>query len=79
MGRIVKPPSANTTSERSIEKSGAKLADIEHRLADNATYESLDKDALDKLLKESGQLRKHLEQTEEEWLSATQTLEEAIS
>ncbi len=68
-----------THLERSMEKSGAKLADIEHRLADKATYESLDKDALDKLLKESGQLRKHLEQTEEEWLSATQTLEEAIS
>jgi ATP-binding cassette, subfamily F, member 3 len=68
-----------THLERSMEKSGAKLADIEQRLADKATYESLDKDALDKLLKETGQLRKHLEQTEEEWLSATQTLEETIS
>ncbi|NKC00570.1 MAG: ATP-binding cassette domain-containing protein [Pseudomonadales bacterium] len=68
-----------TSLERKMERSGAQLADIETRLADKASYESLSKDELDKLLKETGQLRKQLGQTEEEWLTATQAMEDAKS
>ena len=52
-----------------------ELKDIETQLADKQTYDTLPKDELDALLKNSGRLRQRLETAEEEWLELQDSLE----
>ena len=61
--------------EKTMESVTNELKDIETQLADKETYDTLPKDELDALLKNSGRLRQQLETAEEEWLELQDSLE----
>lgn len=61
--------------ESAITKHEEKLGAIEEQLADSQLYEESNKDTLQKLLREQGELKQNYQQLEEEWLSATEELE----
>ncbi len=61
--------------ERQLEQSAAKLQDVETRLADTDTYQSLPAAELDELLARAGKYRRQVESLEEEWLLASERLE----
>lgn len=65
--------------ERTIEQTTSRLSAIENKLADKNTYDQLPPAELDDLLKDAGRLRQRLEQAEEEWLEASQILEDSRS
>lgn len=61
--------------EKDMERIASELKDIETTLADKETYDTMPKDELDALLKNSGRLRQRLEASEEEWLELQDSLE----
>jgi ATP-binding cassette subfamily F protein 3 len=65
--------------DRTIEQTSTRLSGIEKKLADKTTYDQLPPAELDELLKDAGRLRQRLEQAEEEWLEASQILEDSRS
>jgi ATP-binding cassette subfamily F protein 3 len=65
--------------EKEMDKLQTKLRSIEEKLADTALYEGGRTQDLESLLKEQGQLRQELTDTEEHWLAASEELEEAQS
>ncbi len=74
--RLEKPLRAEVRqNEREMESLGARLKAVEGRLADPDVYRSLPAEELDALLKESGRLRRALEQAEQAWLEAAERLE----
>ncbi|MBB6520441.1 ATP-binding cassette domain-containing protein [Pseudoteredinibacter isoporae] len=60
--------------DRDMESSQEKLASVEEKLGDSALYEG-DSTELNHLLQEQGELRKKLEQLEEQWLELNEELE----
>ena len=58
-----------------MERIASELKDIETTLADKETYDTMPKDELDALLKNSGRLRQRMEASEEEWLELQDSLE----
>ena len=63
--------------EKQLESTTSKLSEVEAVLADSDTYASLPAEELDDLLARAGRYRNHLEQTEEDWLTASAELEAA--
>ena len=63
--------------EREMDNIGAALTEVEARLADTDTYQSLPAAELDELLAAAGKHRARLEQVEEAWLAASAELEAA--
>ena len=61
--------------ESHIAKHEERLGVIEEQLADSQLYDEANKDTLQKLLREQGELKQNYQQLEEEWLSATEELE----
>ncbi len=61
--------------EKTIERDNVSLSEIESRLADKETYDTLAPDELDDLLKKSARLRKAVEENEEAWLEVLEQLE----
>ncbi len=62
--------------EKDMEKQQAALQDVEEKLMDPALYEESAKADLKKLLGEQTELRKSSAETEEQWLQASEELEE---
>ena len=62
-------------TEKSLEKTQARLAAIEHRLADEALYAAESKDELERMLGEQRRLREQVARNEREWLAAAEALE----
>lgn len=63
--------------ERDMDRQGEELLALEGRLADTDIYQAMPAEELDELLATAGKLRSRLEQTEEQWLTATAELEAA--
>jgi len=63
--------------EREMDRQGEELQTLEARLADTEIYQAMPADELDDLLAMAGKLRSRLEETEEQWLTATAELEAA--
>jgi ATP-binding cassette, subfamily F, member 3 len=61
--------------ESSIDSLGARLAKVELSLAEPTLYDPQSKDELKALLIEQGKLRDQIEETEMEWLEASEALE----
>ncbi|WP_440997910.1 ATP-binding cassette domain-containing protein [Arhodomonas sp. SL1] len=62
---------------REIERVSAELAELEGDLADPALYEADDKERLNNLLRRQGELRRHHDALEAEWMEAEEALETA--
>ena len=69
--------SAVKTAEKKIEKLNADKFDLEQLLADSSLYEDTQKDRLKTLLLKKSTVEKQLTEIEEQWLGASQTLEDA--
>jgi len=65
--------------EKQMDKLQAELAELERQLHDPAIYDSARSAEMQDLLRRQGALRQELEQTEEQWLSACEELEELES
>ncbi len=65
--------------ERQLDTESAALRDLEVRLADTDTYQSMPASELDELLAEAGKRRARLETIEEAWLEASANLEQAAA
>ncbi|MEM7079049.1 MAG: ATP-binding cassette domain-containing protein [Pseudomonadota bacterium] len=63
--------------ESKTDKQRAELSEIESRLADKYTYDTLPAEELDNLLRNAGKLRRSVEALEEEWLNLSEELENA--
>jgi ATP-binding cassette subfamily F protein 3 len=61
--------------EREIERLSAESVRLHNLLTDSSLYESDDKDQLTRLLQEQALIKKCLDKTEAEWLSASEELE----
>jgi ATP-binding cassette, subfamily F, member 3 len=61
--------------EQTIQSNQKLLAGIEEKLADASLYEDENKKALNTLLKERGELVSQIQQCEEQWLEANESLE----
>jgi ATP-binding cassette subfamily F protein 3 len=62
-------------SEKLLGRLQQQLQDIEQKLADSSLYEADNKDLLKELLAQQATLKQQLQQTENDWLEATETLE----
>jgi len=62
-------------SEKLLGKLQQQLQDTEQKLADSSLYEADNKDRLKELLAQQVTLKQQLQQTENDWLDATETLE----
>ncbi len=69
--------SAVKTAESKMDKLNADKLDVELLLADSSLYENTQKDRLKTLLLKKSAVEKLLAETEERWLTASHTLEEA--
>ncbi|MTI64349.1 ATP-binding cassette domain-containing protein [Methylophaga sp.] len=65
------------TAEREMEKLTRALTDLETQLADTALYTDAAKDKLKTMLQQQAELKAALEQTESDWLEASEQLESA--
>lgn len=61
--------------EAQLDKLGAELAQVEQRLSDADIYQPEAKDELQQCLAQQAELKQSLQQVEEAWLSACETLE----
>jgi ATP-binding cassette subfamily F protein 3 len=64
-------------AEKEMEKLSQSLGDVETKLADNSLYTDTGKDKLKTLLQQQADLKAALEQTESDWLEASEQLESA--
>jgi ATP-binding cassette subfamily F protein 3 len=62
--------------ENKISQHEEKLGTLEEQLADNQLYDENNKDKLQRILREQGELKQSYQALEDEWLSATEQLEE---
>ncbi|BCE02319.1 ATP-binding cassette domain-containing protein [Marinicellulosiphila megalodicopiae] len=62
--------------EKQVEKLEAKLAEIEEQLGDSELYDDSNKDKLKKLLSEQASSTQQLNEAEENWMLAQETLDE---
>jgi ATP-binding cassette subfamily F protein 3 len=65
------------TAEKEMEKLTRSLTDLETQLADTSLYSEAAKDKLKTLLQQQADLKAALEQTESDWLEASEQLESA--
>ncbi len=65
------------TAEKSMDKLHQQLLDLETALADTTLYEAANKDRLKTLLQQQAECKAELEQTEHDWLDASEQLERA--
>ncbi len=65
--------------EKQMQREQASLTSLETRLADPEVYESLPASELDNLLAEAGRIRVSLEKTEEQWLEASNELDQVLA
>ncbi|HKJ71105.1 MAG TPA: ATP-binding cassette domain-containing protein [Gammaproteobacteria bacterium] len=63
--------------EKEVDRLSRRKDELAHRLADPALYGADQKDALNRLLQEQGQVKKELAEAEEAWLAASEDLEAA--
>ncbi|MDR2212076.1 MAG: ATP-binding cassette domain-containing protein [Pseudomonadales bacterium] len=61
--------------EQQLDKDHQRLSALEHQLSDMGLYEDANKAKLAKLLQEQGELKRRLEETEEQWLLVGDELE----
>ena len=75
--RAEEKPLKNAISklERKIESLSAELKEVEAKLADTETYQSLPADELDTLLKNAARLRSRRDEAESDWLEQSEALE----
>ncbi|MCF6256585.1 MAG: ATP-binding cassette domain-containing protein [Gammaproteobacteria bacterium] len=66
-------------SEKLLAELQQQLQDIEQKLTDSSLYEADNKDRLKELLAQQATLKQQLQQTENDWLEAAETLELAES
>ncbi len=64
-------------AEKSMDKLHQQLLDLETALADTTLYEAANKDRLKTLLQQQAEYKAELEQTEHDWLDASEQLERA--
>ncbi|MEX1199249.1 MAG: ATP-binding cassette domain-containing protein [Methylophaga sp.] len=64
-------------AEKNMDKLHQKLLDLETALADTTLYEAANKDRLKTLLQQQAECKAELEQTEHDWLDASEQLERA--
>lgn len=65
------------TAEKNMDKLHQQLLDLETALADTTLYEAVNKDRLKTLLQQQAECKAELEQTEHDWLDASEQLERA--
>lgn len=66
-------------AEKTMDKLHQQLLDLETALADTTLYEAANKDRLKDLLQQQAACKAKLEQTEHDWLDASEQLERAVS
>lgn len=66
-------------AEQQMENLHAKLTALDAELAEPALYEAAQKEQLKDLIKQQASLKVSLEQTESDWLTASEQLEDAVS
>lgn len=64
-----------TKAEKQMDAHSKRLAEIEEQLGDNSLYESEQKDVLTALLKEQGEVKELLEESEMLWMDAQEQIE----
>lgn len=64
-----------TSSEKQMDKYSSRLTDIEEKLADSTIYEQENKKLLTELLKEQGDVKEQLEESEMLWMDAQEHIE----
>jgi len=64
-----------TDAEKKMETYSARLAEIEEKLSDSSLYDQENKKILTDLLKEQGEVRDQLEETEMLWMDAQEQIE----
>ena len=70
---------AASQAEKHMEKLQQEFDILQDQLSDNSYYEAENAKALAELLKQQGVIKKQLEDTEEQWLEASEALEDAQS